>query len=79
MFGFVIIVDTGNFFGFPDDVAQNEKRKRKLFGFSYSINMANFEAFLWNFSSSTNPEIIKYVQVIIQYIHNENMLPNYVE
>ena len=28
-------------------VAQNEKRK-KLRGFSFSINMANFEAFRWN-------------------------------
>ena len=33
-----------------------------LFGFSYSKNMANFKAFLWNFSSSTNPEIVRNAQ-----------------
>ena len=36
-------------------VAQNEKI---LFGFSYSENIANFEAFTWNFSSSKNHEIV---------------------
>ena len=35
--------------------------KKKIFGFSYSKNMANFEAFLWSFSSSTNSEIVKSV------------------
>ena len=29
-----------------NNVAQNEKRKKKLHGFLYSKNMANFEAFL---------------------------------
>ena len=42
------------------ELAQNEKRK-KLVGFSYSKSMANFEAFLWSFSSSTIPEIVRCV------------------
>jgi hypothetical protein len=32
-------------------VAQNEKRK-KLLGFSFYINIGNFEAFLWNLTFS---------------------------
>ena len=32
-------------------VAQNEKRK-KLLGFSFYINIGNFEAFLWNLNLS---------------------------
>ena len=32
-------------------VAQNEKRK-KLLGFSFYVNIGNFEAFLWNFNLS---------------------------
>ena len=35
------------------------KNKKKLRGFSYSKRMANFEAFRWNFSSGTNPEIVR--------------------
>ena len=38
--------------------ARNEKRK-KLRGFSYFKSMANFEVFCWNFSSSTNPQIVR--------------------
>ena len=34
-------------------VARNEKRK-KLLGFSFNINIGNFEAFLWNLNLSTN-------------------------
>ena len=34
-------------------VAQNEKRK-KLLGFSFYINIGNFEAFLRNLNLSTN-------------------------
>ena len=34
-------------------VAQNEKRK-KLLGFSFYINIGNFEAFIWNLNLSTN-------------------------
>ena len=34
-------------------VAQNEKRK-KLLGFSFYINIGNFEAFLWNLNLSGN-------------------------
>ena len=34
-------------------VARNEKRK-KLHGFSYTQNIANFEAFRWNISLSAN-------------------------
>ena len=33
------------------------KNRKSNFGFSYI--MANFEAFRWNFSSSTNPEIVR--------------------
>ena len=33
------------------------KNGKSNFGFSYIKNLANFEAFRWNFSSSTNPEI----------------------
>ena len=39
-------------------LARNETKK-ELFRFSYSKNMANFEAFLWSLSSSTNPEIVR--------------------
>ena len=35
------------------------KRKKRLHGFSHSKSMTYFEAFLWNFSSSTNPEIVR--------------------
>ena len=34
-------------------VARNAKRK-KLLGFSFSINIENFEAFLWNLNLSGN-------------------------
>ena len=34
-------------------VAQNEKRK-KLLGFSFYINIGNFEAFFWNLNLSAN-------------------------
>ena len=34
-------------------VAQNEKRK-KLLGFSFYINIGNFEAFLWNLNLNAN-------------------------
>jgi len=37
--------------------------RRKLFGFSYSEKMANFEAFLWSFSSSA---ILKFRNVVGQ-------------
>ena len=33
-------------------VARNEKQK-KLLGFSFSINIGNFEGFLWNLNLST--------------------------
>ena len=36
-------------------VARNEKRK-KLLGFSFYINIGNFEAFLWNLNLSANCE-----------------------
>ena len=38
-------------------LARIENRKNNLHGFSYFKNMANFEAFHWNFSSSKNSEI----------------------
>ena len=34
-------------------IARNEKRK-KLLGFSFHINIGNFEAFIWNLNLSTN-------------------------
>ena len=37
---------------------------KKLRGFSYVKSMANFEAFHWNFSSSTNPQIVRSVQLL---------------
>ena len=33
------------------------KKGKSNFGFSYILNMANFEAFGWNISSSINSEI----------------------
>ena len=39
-------------------VAQNEKRK-KLHGFSYTKNIANFEAFRWNISLSAKLLFLK--------------------
>ena len=41
-------------------VAQNEKRK-KLRGFSFSINITNFEAFLSVFKLTKNPLFLKSV------------------
>ena len=39
-------------------VALNEKRK-KLHGFSFSINMANFEAFCWVKKFNTSPNFLE--------------------
>ena len=47
-------------------VARNEKQNKKLFGFTYSKNMANFEVFLWSISSSTNPEIVRSVYITLK-------------
>ena len=42
-------------------VAQNEKRK-KLLGFSFYINIVNFEAYLWNLQhKSFNLEVCKII------------------
>ena len=41
--------------------ALNEKRK-KLFGFSFSINIANFEAFLWTKKLISNLFFLKSVK-----------------
>ena len=46
-------------------VALNEKRK-KLRGFSFSINIANFEAFLSVFKLTKNPLFLKSDQ---QFVH----------
>ena len=43
-------------------VALNEKRK-KLCGFSFSINIANFEAFLSVFKLTKNPLFLKSVHI----------------
>ena len=48
--------------------------KKKLHGFSYGKRMANFEAFHWNFLSSTNPQIMRSVDKItsvLQEISNQ--------
>ena len=44
-------------------VARNEKRK-KLYGFSYTYNIANFEAFCWNILMSANLLFLKSDQSI---------------
>ena len=44
-------------------VALNEKRK-KLRGFSFSINMANFEAFLLLFKLTKNPLFLKSADIV---------------
>ena len=41
--------------------------------FSYSKSVANFEAFCWNFSSSTNPEIVRCVTLHIFGRNEEDM------
>ena len=48
-------------------VALNEKQK-KLRGFSFSINMANFEAFLSVFKLTKNPLFLKSVLYISTYL-----------
>ena len=53
-------------------VALNEKRK-KLRGFSFSINMANFEAFLLVFKLTKNPLFLK-SEYVITILHT----PKYV-
>ena len=48
--------------------ARNEKRK-KLHGFSFSINIANFEAFLWTKKLISNLFFLKSGK-----LHNKNYL-----
>ena len=43
------------------------KNGKSNFGFLYIFNMANFEAFCWYFSSSTNPEIERSVIPAVQH------------
>ena len=50
-------------------VARKEKQK-KLHGFSFSINMANFEAFHWNKKWSSNLFFMKSVIGIFVYVSN---------
>ena len=50
-------IDQGIHYG-KNVEARNEKWK-KLYGFSYSKNMPNFEGFLWSFSSSINLLFLK--------------------
>ena len=49
--------------GYPQVIAAWSKVEMKnetnYFGFLYSKNMANFEVFVWSFSLSTNPEILR--------------------
>ena len=56
---------TRAFISRKNKVARNEKRKN-LHGFSYIKSMANFEAFCWNFSSSTNPQIVRITAIILK-------------
>ena len=51
------------------NVALNEKRK-KLRGFSFSINIANFEAFLLVFKLTKNPLFLKSDVVVHSSIHD---------
>ena len=55
-------------------VALNEKRK-KLRGFSFSINIANFEAFLLVFKLTKNPLFLKSVNI---YILIKNIYRKYI-
>ena len=54
-----VVIDQGIHKG-KMEVALNEKRK-KLRGFSFSINIANFEAFLSVFKLTKNPLFLKSV------------------
>ena len=57
--------------------ALNEKRK-KLHGFSFSINIANFEAFLWTKKLISNLFFLKSAQVsnlcVFVKMHQEEFL-----
>ena len=67
-------------------VDQNEKRK-KLCGFSFSINMANFDGFCWNKKLSSNlfflksafgKKLVKYIQInsnVVCLISNNVRVP----
>ena len=50
-------------------VALNEKQN-KLHGFSFSINIANFEVFLLVFKLTKNPLFLKCAVIIIEYKEN---------
>ena len=63
-FVFHLDIDQGTHKG-KMKVAQNEKRK-KLRGFSFSINIANFEAFLSVFKLTTNLFFLKSERVLGQ-------------
>ena len=52
-------------------VALNEKRK-KLYGFSFSINIANFEAFFSGFKLTKNPLFLK--SDVVDYIRRRIVL-----
>ena len=56
-------------------VALNEKRK-KLRGFSFSINIANFKAFLSVFKLTKNPLFLKSA-ILIRYMDSIKVYNNY--
>ena len=43
-------------------------------GFSYSKSMANFEAFRWNFSLSTNPQIVRSDNLCMSLFRNKRFM-----
>ena len=52
---------------FQQNASKFEKNGKNNFGFSYIYNMANFEAFRQNISSSTNFEIMKSGSIAFQH------------
>ena len=48
-------------------VAQIEKRKKKLHGSSFYINIGNFESFLQNLNLSANNSFWRYDMVLFRY------------
>ena len=56
------------------------KNEKKLHGFSYSKNMANFEAFWYTFSLSTNSQIVRSVLRSVEnshFLYVNNVLLSY--
>ena len=58
-------------------VARNEKRK-KLHGFSFSINIANFEAFLWTKKLISNLFFLKSDMYVLTFLKMSNITYKYI-